>query len=225
MMPMRRAVVVAVAVVLAGGTALAQTPSAPVVTTAAPQAPAPGAAEKTWSFYASAYTYILSDRRDYVQPTLAADRGWLHLEGRFNYEDLDTGSAWFGYNFSVGETLALEVTPIVGAVFGNTTGIAPGYKASLSWRSLELSSETEYVFDTTDSAGSFLYTWLELAWAPVEWCRVGMVVQRTKAYQTEFDIQRGVLVGVSYRRADVTAYVLNPDASRPTGVVAVGLRF
>ena len=222
---MRVVILAALAVVLAGGTALAQTPSAPVITATGSQAPAAGAGERTWSFYASAYTYILPDNQEYVQPTLAADRGWLHLEGRFNYEDLDTGSAWFGYNFSAGETLTLEITPMIGAVFGNTTGIAPGYKASLSWRSLELSSETEYVFDTTDSAGSFLYTWLELAWAPVEWCRVGMVVQRTKAYQTEFDIQRGVLVGVSYKRADVTAYVLNPDASRPTGVVAVGLRF
>jgi len=225
MMPMRRAVVVAVAVVLAGGTALAQTPSAPVITATGSQAPAAGAGERTWSFYASAYTYILPDNQEYVQPTLAADRGWLHLEGRFNYEDLDTGSAWFGYNFSAGETLTLEITPMIGAVFGNTTGIAPGYKGSLGWRSLELSSETEYVFDTTDSAASFLYTWSELAWAPVEWCRVGVVVQRTKAYETDFDIQRGLFVGVSYKRADVTAYVLNPDASRPTGVVALGLRF
>jgi len=222
---MRVVILAALAVVLAGGTALAQTPSAPVITATGSQAPAAGAGERTWSFYASAYTYILPDNQEYVQPTLAADRGWLHLEGRFNYEDLDTGSAWFGYNFSAGETLTLEITPMIGAVFGNTTGIAPGYKASLSWRSIELSSETEYVFDTTDSAGSFLYTWSELAWSPVEWCRVGMVVQRTKAYQTEFDIQRGVLVGVSYKRADVTAYVLNPDASRPTGVVAVGVRF
>ena len=193
---MRRAVVVAVAVVLAGDTALAQTPSAPVVTTTGSQAPAPGAGEKTWSFYASAYTYILPDSRNYVQPTLAADRGWLHLEGRFNYEDLDTGSAWFGYNFSVGETITLELTPMVGAVFGNTAGIAPGYKGSLGWGMLDLSSETEYVIDTGSSADSFLYTWSELGLTPVDWCRFGLVVQRSKAYKTEFDIQRGFFAGV-----------------------------
>jgi hypothetical protein len=213
-------------VVLTGGTARAQaTAGAPPVTAAAPPAPAAAAPEKAWSFSASAYTYVLPDSRDYVQPTLAADRGWLHLEGRFNYEDLDTGSAWFGYNFSVGETLTLEFTPMVGAVFGNTTGVAPGYKASLGWGIADLSSETEYVIDTGNSADSFLYTWSELGLTPVDWCRFGLVVQRTKAYKTEFDIQRGLFVGVSYKRADVTAYVLNPDASRPTGVVALGLRF
>ena len=83
---------------------------------------------RPWSFYASASTYILPDDPDYVQPAFTADRGWLHLEGRFNYEDRDTGSAWFGYNFSVGDTVTLEFTPMIGAVFGTTDGIAPGYK-------------------------------------------------------------------------------------------------
>jgi len=216
----RAALASAFVVVLSGGTARAQaTAGTPPVTSAAP------APEKAWSFSASAYTYVLPDDPDYVQPTIAADCGWLHLEGRFNYEDLDTGSAWFGYNFSVGETLTLEFTPMVGAVFGNTTGIAPGYKGSLGWGMLDLSSETEYVIDTGSSADSFLYTWSELGLTPVEWCRFGLVVQRSKAYKTEFDIQRGVFLGVSYKRVDVTAYVFNPDASRPIIVVGVGVSF
>ena len=81
---------------------------------------------RRWSFAASAYTYVVPDDHDYVQPTVTADRGWLHLEARYNYEALDTGSAWVGYNFSGGETLAWEFTPMIGGVFGDTTGIAPG---------------------------------------------------------------------------------------------------
>jgi hypothetical protein len=224
---MRGAALVALAVVVGGGgTALAQsTAGAPVATAQAAAGSSDDAAEVAWSFYASAYTYVLPDEGNYVQPTLAADRGWLHLEARFNYEDLDTGSAWFGYNFSVGERVTLDVTPMVGAVFGNTTGIAPGYKGALGWRALELTSEAEYVFDTTDSDDSFFYTWSELSVTPVAWCRVGVVVQRTKAYQTEFDIQRGFLAGFSSKHVDVTAYLFNPDASRPTVVIGVGASF
>ena len=116
----------------------------------------PDADEKAWSFSASAYTYFVPDDRDYVQPTFTADRGWLHLEARYNYEALDTGSAWVGYNFSGGEKLAWEFTPMLGGVFGDTTGIAPGYKGSLSWWKLELYSEGEYVFDTRQFLGQFL---------------------------------------------------------------------
>lgn len=205
---MRVVVLAALAVLLADGTARAQ-----------------AAGGKPWSFSASAYTYVLPDDANYVQPTLAADRGWLHLEGRFNYEDLDTGSVWCGYNFSAGGTVTLDIAPMVGVVFGNTNGLAPGYRGALGWRWFTLSSETEYVISTGESADSFLYTWSELEFAPEDWCRLGVVIQRTKAYATEFDIQRGFFAGVSYGRADVTAYVFNPDADRPTFVVGVGVNF
>lgn len=207
---MRVVVLAALAILLAGGTARAQ---------------APAEAGKAWSFSAAASIYALPDEPDYVQPAIAADRGWLHLEGRYNYEDRDTGSAWLGYNVSVGETVTLELTPMIGAVFGNTDGVAPGYKGSLGWRRLQLYSETEFVIDTRSSADSFLYTWSELEVAPADWCRFGLVAQRTKVYQTEFDIQRGFFVGVSYKGAAVTTYVFNPDAGRPIVVVGFTLSF
>lgn len=188
-------------------------------------APAVEEEEKTWAFNASAFTYLLPEEPDYAQPTFMADRGRLHLEGRYNYEGLRAGSAWVGYNWSFGEKLTLDLTPMVGGVFGDTTGIAPGYEALLSWRKLELSSESEYVFDTGSSSDNFFYTWSELAWAPADWFRLGVVVQRTKVYKTDFDIQRGFLVGFAYKNATFTTYVFNPDASRPTVVLGVGLSF
>jgi len=180
--------------------------------------------EKAWSFSASVYTYLVPDDRDYAQPTITFDRNWLHLEARYNYENLDTGSAWVGYNFSGGEKLAWEFTPMLGGVFGNTTGIAPGYKGSLSWWKLELYSEGEYVFDTGNSSESFFYTWSELTLAPVDWFRFGLVIQRTKVYETNFDIQRGFLAGFSFKRVDFTTYLLNPD-DKPTVVLGATVSF
>lgn len=180
---------------------------------------------RAWTFSASAYAYVVPEDREYVQPTVMADRGWLHLEAQYNYEDLETGSAWVGYNFGGGETLAWEFTPMLGGVVGNTTGIAPGYEGSLSWWRLELYSEGEYVIDTGDSSGSFFYTWSELSVSPLDWLRVGVVVQRTKLYQSDFDIQRGFLVGLACRQVEFTTYVFNPDASSPTLVFAVGVEF
>ena len=182
-------------------------------------------AERSWSFAASAYAYFVPDSREYVQPTFTADRHWLHLEARYNYEDLETGSAWVGYNFSGGRKLSWEFTPMLGGVFGNTTGIAPGYKGSLGWWKLELYSEGEYVIDTGNSSESFFYNWSELTLAPVEWFRFGLVTQRTRAYEADRDVQRGVLAGFMYKRASLTAYVLNPDESKPIVAVAFGLSF
>ena len=46
--------------------------------------------ERTWSVSTAADTYLIPDTGNYVQPTVAFDRGTLHLEGRHNYEDLGT---------------------------------------------------------------------------------------------------------------------------------------
>jgi hypothetical protein len=114
---------------------------------------------------------------------------------------------------------------MLGGVFGNTTGIAPGYRASLSYWKMNLSSEGEYLFDTGNSSDSFFYNWSELTLAPVDWFRFGLVTQRTRLYKTDRDIQRGVLVGFSYKKVDLSAYVFNPDEDKPTFVLGVGLTF
>jgi hypothetical protein len=215
------------AVTFAGDNALAQEATNAPGSTAKDTMPAvtKEADEKAWSFSVSASTYVVPDFQEYVQPTFTADRGWLHLETRYDYENLETGSAWVGYNFSGGKKLEWEFTPMLGGVFGNTTGIAPGYKLSLTYWKFELSSEGEFVFDTGNSEGSFFYTWSELSVSPVDWFRFGLVGQRTRAYQTDVDIQRGLLVGLSYRKMDFTTYIFNLDRDKPTWVFSVGVSF
>jgi hypothetical protein len=197
----------------------AQTPAG------APQAAADDTSAGSWTLSAWVLGSFPADASNYAQPTVTADHDHLHLEARYNYEALSTGSAWVGYNFSGGRTLTWEFTPILGGVFGDVAGIAPGYKASLAWKKLEFSSEGEYVIDTGDSSQSFVYNWSELSFSPIDWFRVGVVAQRTRAYHSDRDIQRGLLLGASFKSIDVTAYVLNPDDHRPTVVVAVAVRF
>ena len=223
----RRAVTIVVVTLALGlGDASGQTTTSPMP--AAPPAALPdkeSEPENVWSFSASASAYFVPDTDNYVQPTIAADRDWFHLEARYNYEDLDTGSVWLGYNFSGGKELTWELTPMLGGVFGEVTGLAPGYKGSLSWWKLELYSEGEFVIDTRDKTASFFYNWSELTIAPVDWLRFGLVTQRTRAYHTDREIERGLLVGLTYKNVNLTTYVFNPDESRPTVVVAVSVEF
>jgi len=180
---------------------------------------------KPWSFYANTYGYIAPHNEFYASPTLMADHKSLHLEARYNYENQRTGSVWAGYNFHAGDKLILDFTPMVGGVFGRTTGFAPGYQGTLTFRKAELYSQGEYVFDTGDRSGSFFYTWSELTYSPIEWMRAGFVLERTKAYKSDFESQPGCLIGFNYTRYDFSAYVFNPGRTDPTVVLAVGVRF
>jgi hypothetical protein len=66
----------------------------------------------------------------------------------------------------------------------------------------------EYVFDTKDHNGGFFYSWPELTYSPRECFRAGLVAQRTKAYHTSLDVQRGFLVGMSHKEFNFTTYIL-----------------
>ena len=76
-------------------------------------------------------------------------------EARYNYENLETGSFWIGHNLSFGSKVTLDLTPMIGGVFGQSNGVAPGYLATLSYRRLTLDAQREYLFDTSDRSGSF----------------------------------------------------------------------
>src|SRR4051794_16337586 len=182
-------------------------------------------AESQWECSLSTSTYLVQNGRDYTNPNLVVDRDWLHLEARYNYEAIKTGSLWLGYNFSVGEKLALEATPMLGGAFGDITGLAPGYTISISYEPFELFTQGEYFFDAAIHAGNFFYSWSELSYNPASWFRVGVVADRTKALGTKVEIRRGPLVGFTYKKIDFTTYWLSPGTRDGTFIFTVALNF
>jgi hypothetical protein len=178
-----------------------------------------------WEFSVTTFGYMVPDDSWYPAATFTADRDWLHLEARYNYEARQTGSLWSGYNFSAGKTVVVDFTPMIGGVFGNIAGIAPGGGIALSYRWFDVSSEIEYVFDLRDGEDSFLYSWNEFNYRPTSWLRIGLAAQRTRAYQTDLDIQRGLLGGFAYKRLDFTTYLFNPGWDEPTVILALRVAF
>ncbi len=189
---------------------------------------APTAAAPEWEYNLTVDGYVIPDGTSYVDPVFTADHNWLHLEARYNYENLRTGSLWAGYNFSRGDVdhggkWELDVTPIIGGVFGRTNGIAPGLEISLKYKNkIEASITNEYVFDTTSKSGNFYYAWPQLTYSPKEWLQVGLVAQHTVAYQDGVNIQRGFLVGFSRGHWEYTTYVFNPGIAGTTVVLELG---
>ena len=187
---------------------------------------APAAEEPAgWEFNASVYGYFPPEDLHYAQPTVTADRGALHLETRYNYEGLKSGSAWVGWNVGVGDKLRLDATLMAGGVVGDTRGVAPGYELTLSYGRFELYSEGEYLFNTDDSADNFFYNWAQLGYSPLDWLSFGLASQRTRTYQTGLDVQRGFFVGFKYKSLSLNVYVFNPGWETPTVVSSLAISF
>jgi hypothetical protein len=172
--------------------------------------PAPA---QVWSGGVSGFLFDPPHDNGYFSPVARADRGRLHLEARYNYENLETVSVFAGWNLTAGGEVALAATPILGLVAGRTDGVAPGLEAEVTWRAFAFNIESEYVFAFDGSDDSFLYTWSEVTYAPMAWLRGGLVVQKTETYQTDLEVQRGPMAEVSRRAWRLGMYWFNPDRS------------
>ena len=177
-----------------------------------------------WAFTASAFLYPTVDPA-FLLPVVTADRGALHLEARYNYEDLKTGSGWVGWNFETGDALTLAVTPMVGVAVGRSDGVAPGVELTLGWRTFELYSETELFIDFGASSGDFLYTWTQVTWSPQHWLSAGITGQRLRSVGSERSIDIGPMAVFRLGRVALEAFAYNPFADDFFGVLGAGIEF
>jgi hypothetical protein len=180
--------------------------------------------EKKWSFSVDANNYIFSD--DYIfLPVFRADKNRLHLEARYNYEDLETFSGWVGYNFMGGNKVEYFITPMTGGVVGNTNGIAAGLEMTFTWKGFELYAESEYLFDLESAENNFFYNWTDFTWSPNDWFWFGLSGQRTRLYKTDLEIQRGLLVGGAFKNWELSGYLYNLGFDDPFLIITVSVSF
>lgn len=179
----------------------------------------------SWEFGITAYPTFVRDGDNYTSAIAVADRGPLHLEARYNYESIGTRSAFVGWTFSGGDTITWELTPLLGGAWGATHAFVPGLEVGLGWRRFDFYLEGEYVRDSEAEVNSYWYAWSELGFRPVEWLRIGIVGQRTRAYGGERDIQRGPFAQLTWRGFTIGGYWFNPGSSDQVFVASIGATF
>jgi len=103
---------------------------APMIRAAAQ--PADGEATVTGTI--TGYYYAMRDQPDYGVGVASLNRGALHLEARYNYEARRSGSVFAGWNFGGGENVTFQITPLIGALFGELHAVMPGVESGVSYR-------------------------------------------------------------------------------------------
>lgn len=178
-----------------------------------------------WEFAVTAYPTQVRNGDDTTSAIAVADRGALHLEARYGYEMKDSRSAFAGWTFSGGDTVAWELTPLLGGGWGPVRAFIPGLEASLSWGKLDFYVEAEFVRDRNDSAESYNYAWSELGFKPLEWLRIGAVGQRTRAYGGEREFQRGPFAQATWGSVTIGGFWFNPGSGDQVFVGSIGVTF
>jgi len=185
----------------------------------------PSSQSETWSGRGSTAFYALPDAKNYLQPTAAADRDALHFEMRYNYEAQNSVSGFVGRNVAFGTSVVLRMTPMLGGLVGDTTGIIPALELDLAWKRLEFYTEGEYVIDVIHPSDRFLYSWSETSVWITDRIRTGVVTQRTRAFHAPRDIRRGLLLGATVTRFEGAVYFFNPNSNDRFYVASIGVTF
>jgi len=177
-----------------------------------------------WQHNLEADLYIAKD--DFLFLSIySVDKDWLHLEARYNYEDMNTFSVWFGYNFMGGNKFQYTITPMLGGVLGNTNGIATGLELDFQYYGFELSSQSEYVFDFSGKDNDYFYNWTDLTYSPRDWLWLGLSFQRTRLYKTAKESQYGLMAGGGYKWFGLTGYIYNPGTDDPYFILSLSFNF
>jgi len=145
----------------------------------------------------------------YLTPIGSITSGKLYAEGRYQYEDLETGSVWFGRVFEGGDEFTWWIAPLAGGVFGRTRGFAPGLNADLGWRGFSFSTSAEYLFDVEDDDASFFYSWSEWLYTPRPPFAAGLTIERNRQRGRSRDLNAALTLYSGYRNATFSFYAFN----------------
>lgn len=176
---------------------------------------------EVWEVSGSVFYSDPPGSEDRLTPIVYADRGALHLELRYNYEDLRTAALFAGWTFECGEELALGLTPMLGAVAGDTEGIAPALELDLGWRRVAWYAESEYLFDLEERDDDFFYSWSTLTYGLTDWLSAGLVVERSKLVDTDLSLQRGLALEFAGASLGFSLYAYNLGSDDSYAVVAL----
>ena len=132
---------------------------------------------------ATLYGFSVPDEPDFLMLVAPADIRSLHIEARYNYEDLRTGSVFVGTTGRSGDRVKLEGTAMVGGVFGTVDGVAPALRFTLLAWKIDFFIEAEYVIHLRATDASFFYAWSELGVSPLPRLRIGLVGRRRHAHR------------------------------------------
>lgn len=164
------------------------------------------------------------------EPLTVTPQAWIYLkdyyfEARYNYEDLQTFSLYFGKSFYAGKKAAIEFTPMVGGVVGNLNGISPGFNFTLDYLRFTTGSQTQYTFDLKVPGNSFFWDWTNFSFGLGKHFGVGGSVQIYLPKEGENSVTAGPMVNYTFKNLQLEAYSYNFWESHPLWAIGVQYTF
>jgi hypothetical protein len=161
-----------------------------------------------------------------LAPTASVDRGPLHLEARYNYDNLKTATFFAGWGFRWGgEETFLRAVPLVGGAVGRSAGIVPGLEVEAQWWRFSYWLELEYLFDFKNGSSNFFYTWSEVNLELVSFLWVGASWQRFRQVHSDRELDVGPMIGAGVGPVSLSLYYYGIGTPDRWALLTLEVRF
>jgi len=147
-------------------------------------------------------------------------KNW-YIEGRYNYEDDNTGALYFGKTFSRESKFSYSITPIIGGVAGKLNGGSVGFNATADYHNFFFASQTQYTFSVEDETCNFFFSWSEVGYEIRRWVYTGVAVQQTNLFHTSTQIEPGAVLGFVLKNFTFPLYTFSPLSEHPYYVLGI----
>jgi hypothetical protein len=157
------------------------------------------------------YHYIGANQQYTYMPVLhyQTNKNW-YSEARYNYEDLQTVSLYVGKTFTGTNRLSYSLTPMLGGVMGKFNGFSTGLNVDMTFDKFFFSTQAQYSFSTNNYNPGFLYNWSEVGYQGLKWLYAGLSIQQTHTIREGSTIEKGILIGFSFKNYTIPIYTFDP---------------
>ncbi len=166
--------------------------------------------------------YYLGENRPFSWVPVVGYRtpGNWYIEGRVNYEAINSTSFYFGKTFRKKALISYSITPIAGLVAGSFNGGSIGANVALDYKKISFWSQSQYTFSIQNLAKNFTYSWSDLTYQLKEWVSAGVSLQQTRGL-----FEKGILVKYVHKNWSIPLYVFNPATSERYFVLGLNIEW
>jgi len=144
-----------------------------------------------------------------------------YFEGRYNYEALNTASAYAGKVFEKKAAFSYSFNPVLGLVAGKFNGGSAGMNIEANYKKISFSSQSQFTFSLINRDQNFTYSWSELSYNAANFLEAGISLQQSGEYETKNKFDKGVFLKLECSRWTLPFYVFKKSGNEKFFVLSL----
>ncbi len=158
--------------------------------------------------------YYMGERQTFTIVPIVyyeTSKNW-YIEGRYNYEALNTMSVYAGKTFGKKAAISYSASPVIGAVIGRFNGGSIGVNSEADYKKYFFSSQLQYTFSIKNKTENFLYNWSDFSYRALSNIYAGFSVQQINLYKERCKLEKGFFVKASFNNWAIPLYIFSPSS-------------